>query len=472
VTSARVFFAAAAAILLAQLMLPPVIGVANNGDFSRTYGIFHLTMPVADEVRFADTRYQFDRRVNYFGQFYSSEILLVTPALLLNAILSKDGAFDVRCMVLVHGALFLAAFYLFLPLLADAARGLRWLVSGLALAIFGDVMYVAYLNSFYTDVAAYLFLLLSVVLALRVLRWNRRTDAVLLGVASLFLVTSKAQHAVLGFWIAALFGVLAFRLRPRNTRWFSAAAAMLAVTALLWLWKSTPEEYAARGCFSTIFFHLLPHSRDVDRTLADLDLDQTYRPYIGMVSFSGGSPMDDPRFVAEFRRKVTYTGLAMFLLTHPRDVYVALRVSLDEAGRQRPALGNFDPSAGLAPYAESQAFAGWSNLKRALFDRRGSRFLTCFLGLAATVAVLLVWQRRSLPAGSTAAGLILIAMACTELAVASLADAMDVPRHHLLFYAFFDLLLLTGVWLMGQAVLACPEIESVLHRRGERGRAR
>lgn len=430
-------------------MTPQVIGVANNGDFSRTYGIFHLTMPVADEVRFADTKYQFDPKVNYFGGFYSSEILLLPPALALNAVFSKDGTFDVRWLGLVHSALFLAAFYLFLPLFTAAPRGLRWLTAGLALAMFGDVMYAAYLNSFYTDVAAYLFLLLTVVLALRMLLWNRRSDAVLLCIASLFLVTSKAQHAVLGLWIAAFLWALGGR---KSVRWLRPAAAVVALTALLWLWKSTPEEYAARGCFSTIFHHLLPHSHNVDRTLADLGLDQTYRPYIGMVAFSGGSPMDDPHFVAAFRRKVTYGGLALFLVTHPRDAYVALRVSLDEAGRQRPALGNFDPSAGLAPYTESQAFSGWSNLKRSLFERRGSRFLTCFLGLSAVVALLLLRERGNLPAGSLAAGLILIAMGATELAVGSLADAMDVPRHHLLFFALFDLELLAGVWLAARRV--------------------
>jgi hypothetical protein len=221
------------------------------------------------------------------------------------------------------------------------------------------------------------------------------------------------------------------------------------MVALLWLAKSTPAEYAARGCFSTIFGHLLPHSEDFNRTLADLGLDQSYRPYIGMVSFSGGSPMGDPRFVEEFRRKINYRGLAWFLATHPRDAYVALRVSLDEAGRQRPALGNFDPSAGLAPYAESQAFDGWSNLKRVLFDRRGSRYFTCFVTLCGLVALGLFRQQRRLPDGAVAAGLILIGMACTELAVSSLADAMEVPRHHLLFYTFFDLLLLVGVWLAG-----------------------
>jgi hypothetical protein len=447
VTSSRVLFAAAVVTLFVQLMLPPVVGVANNGDFSRTYGIFHLTMPVADEVRFADTRYQFDPRVNYFGGIYSSEILLVPPALAMNAIFSKDGDFDVRFLGLIHGALFLCAFYLLLTLLADLSRGANWLVGGLALVVFGDVMYVAYLNSFYTDVAAYLFLLLTVVLAARVLRWNRRADIILLGVASLLLVTSKAQHSALGFWLAGLFGVLGYRMRIKNARWF---AAILVATAVLWLVKSTPDEYAARGCFSTIFYHVLPHAKDTERSLADLGLDQTYRPYIGMAAFSGGSPMSDRDFVEGFRRRVTYRSLAMFFLTHPRDAYVCLRLSLDEAGRQRPAMGNFDRSAGLPPYAESRAFAVWSNLKRALFYGRGSRFFTCFLGTCAVVATLLIWQRRSIPTGGLAAGLFLIGMASTELAVSSLAEGADGPRHHLVFYALFDILLLTGIWLVGR----------------------
>jgi hypothetical protein len=440
VSSTHAFCAAAAAVLFWQLMAPPVIGVANNGDFSRTYGIFHLTMPVADEFRYSDTHYQFDPRVNYFGGFYSSEVLLVLPALALNAIFSKDGRFDVRFLGLIHGALFLAAFYLFLPLLSSSPRWLRWLTGAVALLFFGDVMYVAYLNSFYTDVAALLFLLLSVVLALRVLRWRRRLDTVLFVVASLLLVTSKAQHSALGFWLAGFLCVLG----GRKLRWLAAAIVALAV---LWLWKGTPQEYAARGCFSTIFAHVLPYSKNVDRTLADLGLDRSYRPYIGMVSFSGGSPMGDPAFVTAFHRRVTLASLAIFLLTHPRDSYIALRASLDEAGRQRPALGNFDPSAGLPAFAEDRAFAAWSNLKRSLFERRGSRFFNCFLACAAAVALLSIRRRRHLPAGATCAGLILIGMAATELAVASLADAMDIPRHHLLFYALFDMLLMAALWL-------------------------
>jgi hypothetical protein len=63
---------------------------------------------------------------------------------------------------------------------------------------------------------------------------------------------------------------------------------------------------------------------------------------------------------------------------------------------------------------------------------------------------MLICQRHKIPAGGMAAGLILIGMTCTELAVASFADAMEAARHHLLFYALFDMLLLTGICLVGR----------------------
>jgi len=45
------------------------------------------------------------------------------------------------------------------------------------------------------------------------------------------------------------------------------------------------------------------------------------------------------------------------------------------------------------------------------------------------VIALLVLQRRSLPRGIVAGGIVLAGMAMTEMLIAALADAVDVPRH-------------------------------------------
>jgi protein-S-isoprenylcysteine O-methyltransferase Ste14 len=153
----RAVLAAAALILIWQLILPPVVGVANNGDFIKLLGRYGLG--TTDVFQHANTRYTFNDSYRWESGYQSSELLVIVPALAINRVLSKDGSFDIRIMGVLHGGLFLLALFLFVPLL-DGTR--RWAAAGvcvLALALFGDFLYVGYLNTFYVDVPAYLFLL-------------------------------------------------------------------------------------------------------------------------------------------------------------------------------------------------------------------------------------------------------------------------------------------------------------------------
>jgi len=440
-----IIIVSAVGVICCQLMLPPVVGLANNGDFGKVLGSFGLGAPREHEHIFADTKYNFDPRYFYKAGFSSSEFILVVPALALGAMLSRDGRFDLRYMGFIHSGLFLLAIVLFVPLLADLGRWEQYALGLAVVFVFGDVAYVSYLNSFYMDVAAYLFLLLATVLYLRALHWARRVDWILLLVACLLLVTSKPQHAVLGFPIAMLF--LAQKVRNRTTQVFYAAAALGIIgTAVVCLRHAAPSDYHARGCFTVLFYQLLPNARDADRTLADAGLDSSWRKYIGKHAYMD-RVLEDPEF-AKFSQRVSYFRLAWFFLTHPKDAYVALDKSLSDAGRQRPELGNFDSHSGLAPRAESQTFALWSTWKRNLFFQRGTRYLLCFGLLLGVVAASLAAECRTLPRGAVPGGIALILMAAIELAVSSLGDAIDIQRHHLLFYELCDLLLLTALYLL------------------------
>src|SRR5260370_30485241 len=103
----RVFVGAAAAILCYQLILPPVVGLCENGDFVKVIGRFDLYGKVYRPSEFIDTVYEFHPERHWVGEFYSSEILLTLPALVLNSLTSKDGTFDLRLMGILQGALFL-----------------------------------------------------------------------------------------------------------------------------------------------------------------------------------------------------------------------------------------------------------------------------------------------------------------------------------------------------------------------------
>lgn len=455
-----------------QLMLPPVVGLANNGDFGKILGNFGLGALEEHEFVFADTKYDFHSRYFYKAGFSSSEMLLVVPSLALSAILSRNGRFDLRYVGLIHGVLFLIAIVLFVPLLAELEPWARYGLGFAVLFVFGDVAYASYLNSFYMDVAAYLSLLLAAALYLRVLRWRRRRDWILLVISCLLLVTSKPQHAALGFPIALLFLAQKEETGTKRAVW-AAVGLALAGTSVICLRYAAPPWYKATGCFTVLFYQVLPNARDADRTLDDLGLDSSYRKYIGKHAYMD-RVLDDPELAKAITQRVSYSRLAGFFVSHPRDAYVALKKSLSEAGRQRPALGNYDSHSGMAPWAESQAFALFSSWKRHLFFGRGTRYLLCLGLLIFAVAALLAAERRTLPLGIVPGGMALIVMTIVELAVSSFGDAIDIPRHHLLFYELSDLLLLAALYLAvraGPMLMrppdeVAPQVSSVRWRSG------
>lgn len=431
---ARALLVSAAAVFLAyQLFLPPVVALADNGDFGKIIGRFGLVARVHRVYEFADTTFDFHPERRWKSRFTSSEIPLARSAVFLNSLLSKDGTFDVRMIGAVHASIFLLALWLAVPMLNAP-------VAFAALLFFCDAMYASGLNSFYMDEAAYLFLLLASIFFVRALQSRAVRDTAAFLICALAVTASKPQHALLGLVFAALTPVL---LRPRSA---AIAAALLAAASLLMLSKGAPRDYAVNSVYDVVFVRLLPHSRDLPETLRALHLDASYLPLMGKNAYWGDSRMDDARFNREFQRRVNFPKLAAFYVTHPRDAWAALLASLDEAVRPMEC-GTFDAAAGYPPMTESRAFSTWSSFKRRFFLGHGARLLAAFGAVAAIFLTLLVRARGALPRGSLPGGAALVAMAVIELLIASLGDAMDVARHHTIFFALFDLIALCALAL-------------------------
>lgn len=446
ITSRHVFAFAVTAILFYQLILPPVVGLADNGDFVKVIARFNLYARVHNTYQYIDVIYHFLPEKHWMSPYFSLEIPLVYPALWLNSLVSKTGDFDLRCIGVVHAALFLLSFWLFAPLLADSRRWLRWTMYAVVLLVFCDMMYVSTLNSFYMDEPAFVFLLLTAVFYLRVLKGGRKADAIALLVCPFLMVSAKAQHALLGMCIAGLFFAAAGSLHPLSPGVWRVASASLVVASLLMLWKAQPPDYTADAVYNITFEEILPHSHNLARAMADLGLDDSYRSRINMKAFLPGSGMEDPVFRKRFIETLSFGKLAVFYAKHPAVTYKTVRDGLSKAGAQH-AFGNFDTSTGYPPFTESQAFSLWSGVKRHFFNERGSRFLFAFLALVAVLGTLSWRQRSQLPRGSLPAIVCLIAGAFTEMGLATLCDSMDLPRHCFVFFALFDMIVLACVYL-------------------------
>src|ERR1700761_6784962 len=94
--SRKGFLLLAAAILSYQLFVPPVVALANNGDFVKILGSFDLYPRINQVYLFADTTYEFHPDRHWVSGFYSTETPIVQVAIWLNSLLSKDGNFDIR----------------------------------------------------------------------------------------------------------------------------------------------------------------------------------------------------------------------------------------------------------------------------------------------------------------------------------------------------------------------------------------
>ncbi|MEI9812661.1 MAG: hypothetical protein WDO18_08290, partial [Acidobacteriota bacterium] len=438
----RLFFLIFALIVCSQVFLPPAVGSANNADFGKIAGAFDLAVPQeGNEIgRFAYLHYVADPRFHLDSGFRSSESLLFRAALGLNRIFGQPSAFDLRFLGVVHAAIFLGTFWLFLPALETTPRRIAIPILVLLTFLFSDVMYVAYFNSIFMDTAGLLFGLATIVFGLRAFLWNRPVDRWLLVLAAILMVTSKAQHYPLGIIVAAF-------LLWKADRLFGPIAAALILIASAFSSHSAPANYAAAGCYTVIFSQLLPDSTDVSGDLYALGLDPTARPLIGTHAYSNDSGLRDPKFARRFERQVSYGKLGWFLLQRPRQALDLITTRLSEAGRQRPARGNFDPSAGFPPFAESKSFALASQWKATVFEGRGARYLSYALALIAAALALAATSRTALAPIAA-----LCATYLTALAVAALADNLDAERHFLLFDALGDTLLITTVYLAASTV--------------------
>jgi len=421
-----------AAILIAQAFVPPPIGMANNGDFSKVAAMFSLTAPTEDEFSYLIRTWHFDRAARKDLEFVSSEQGLAWIAVRLDRIFRHDGRFDIRMMGAVHAALYLLAFYLLLPLLPRRAAIVTAL---LLIVIFAGAMCVEWMNTFYMDAATLVFLMLAAVFYLRAVAWGRRGDQIAFVACAILMAGSKAQHAVLAVPLAAL---ILCEPRWRKRIFFTRRAAALVILAAGVAWWFTPAEYRVGPTYNMIFTDILPRSQTVDRDLQELGLDSSYRPLIGTFNYEPRSPMRNPEYAKEFGARTSHTRILQFFLHHPGRGVLTVIHGLNSAARQRAAIGDYERATGREPYTQARAFSPWSSLKETFFNGNGTMYLIYIVAVCA-IALAAIWKTPY-----RAGAICLVAMIALAGLVTTLGDALEPIRHAFLLNALIDMMLAAG----------------------------
>ena len=347
----------------------------------------------------------------------------------------KEGAaFDIRWLGAVHGILLLSALYVLLRCLRALPPWRAMLVAAAAIGIFTDVGYVAYFNTFFTDTAALLGLLLATALAVHIaVTGFHFGNATLFFLAALLFIGSKPQHAIWGFLFAA-FLVLAGGKR-------GLAAAIVLMGASVVTVRLAPPDYSFPPLFTLTFSKLARSGPAPQEVLLELGLRKEDAAFVGMHAFMPEVPAYDSEWRREFTRKINYGVILKWYLRHPLRALAVLNDTLKlEAFQMRPEnLSNFQQQDGHPPGARTNRFAFWSNFRRALYLKWPYHMLVWYLlVIGGSIRYIVLRQDRTrVLLGSIALGIAILGIG--EFSVAALADAAETYRHLFLFHVCTDI---------------------------------
>jgi hypothetical protein len=388
-----------AAVVAWQLMVPPVIGIADNGDFPRVMSRFDIGY-LSDKYEeryfayFLD-KYRIDKRDHWESKFISSQTPLVAAAMQINRLISKSGFFDIRAVGMVHLVLELAAAWLLLAYAPVHGRFARGFLIGIAVLMLTDAGFVSYFNSFYNEPGTFVFLLLTLGTIFLVLQRPSPGALLLFCVAGLCFITSKPQNVGLGV-ILAIYAIRLITLRTGKVwSWACAGAALCLFSGSVVFYALKSAEIITKpSYYISVFYQILRFSPDPRRDLTELDLDPGLAKYTGTIPFPLESPKNDPGFQRAFFDRMSFGKVIGFHLRHPVRFLGAMERSAQYAPLLRPALGNYEISAGHRPFTTSQSFDLWSRVYKAYAPGSLLGF-SCFFAVNLAGIILLYWKKRA-----------------------------------------------------------------------------
>jgi len=448
--------------LISQVLVRPAVGISNNGgDFPKMAGAFGLAPEFgawAAHKQYGEFVYRYLRadRFDYnrdfrTAEFVSSEYFLIKLARGLQRLFQPGPRFDIRWLGGVGGVFFLLAIAIWIYALPPGP----WRLFGglFVILVWTDVAYVQYLNSFFMDTPAMIFLVLSVAAGLHVVRHpDSRPFALLMVAAALLFAVSKSQHALPAFLFIPLFAAYAFWTRDRVVRaaWI-AGSIVLAVGAMFVLSRNT-DEYRRIPVYTVVFSRLAPSAPDPLRALQELGLGKAELPLLHTYAYEPRAPVGNPVWGQYFHERCNYSTLLRYYLRHPSVPARFIYEDLSGAAVHIRPWANLSPEDGFPLDSQATHFTSWSDFRSFLFKHAPWHIIA----LALVTLAGALWLLFGSPADRAFAVLVLLvqAVAAVECATSSLADDAETARHLFMFHVATEISILLLPLLVAKWIAA------------------
>jgi hypothetical protein len=434
----------AAALTGWQLFVPPIIGLADQGDFQKLLGpLGYAPVPKGPEHKYWFLTREFVRDPSYrqpdFEQI-TSEFILAAPPIALHSLLRDENRFDLTLIGLTHMLVFLLA----LARLLYVTRTLTaWpVIQALMLLVLTDTGYVAYWNSLYAEPASFIWFLflLSEIIVFCTSEQVTRASVWRFSIFAVLLIAAKTQNAPLSIPLGLYLLGITMR-ESRRIRYASLAGAAAMLIAGVVMYRSLQPAPRVISLYDVVFYAILPDSPDPKADLAALGLSPDYVRYSGTLPWSEGTGVADGALVKALQEKVTPFSLAAFYAVRPARMLRYVEERLPAYLSLRPEFcGNYEASAGKAPGARSEAITLWSSLHERILPWAGLPIIAA-LPLSTVAGLVFILRNRRSQATMMrwiASGTCLAACCFLAFFVAAFGDSYDNTKHQFLFNLLLD----------------------------------
>jgi hypothetical protein len=429
-----------AGVLVFQLFVPPILGLADNGDFQREIGVFGYgpapQVPPLTWAYVAPTYTLQQERVVRRPEYeqLTSDYLFVAFAVAISRFFPGDGTLPIILVGLIHAGGLIAALARLL-FFTRHFRGKLVLWIGTALVL-TDAGYAAYANSFFAEAASGIFGVWFIAEAVRAC--DRKRVGLAFIVSAVLLLCGKAQNAPLAVPMA----IYAVLVDQQFAVWPKIATAATIVMAAVITLSSVGVRPKLDTSYNMLFSAILPESRDPRGDLRALRMDPELVRFKGTLAWSPNSGL----YAEEVRKAMHATGpvqIAMFYVTRPKRLWRHITTLFPIATQIRPeSCGNFEVSAGRPPGARATSFSFWTIVHERWLGRITKFLLFGLTGMMIACVAVSKFSKKWRFAPVMA---LLPALSLIAFLTAAFGDASEPIKHQYLFNLMLDACLVSAL---------------------------
>ncbi|MBL0388219.1 hypothetical protein JJB07_16520 [Tumebacillus sp. ITR2] len=446
-------------VLIGQLLLTPVVGLANNGDFERIMVWAGLKVPngVTGDAQY----FGFFNRVYEIGDIHlsgyvSSTILFLKVAVWINKAFHSAHEFDIRFLGALHILTLLAGAFLVISGVRRRNAGLAWLTAVLVAWVSTDKGFSLYFNSMFSEATTFLLLLALIGFALHLTVESQQPQKwALVGaaVASVLFVTAKVQNALLGFLIV-LWLLRLLKLHGERA-WKKAVLISTAVVLVFTAGLSFYNSFEKINIYQTVFYGVLKDSPDPAADLRELGLSEEYVVLANTDYFVPHKiDVTSPEFKAGYYDKISRGKVLKFYAKHPGRFFDKLKVCAASSFNLHYYLGNYENDGIHKKLEQSKSWTSFSYFAYNILPK--SIWFLLLFSMAFAVGTVWEWRRAVTVSGKLLAEFFLAIelMAMAQFVLPILGDGeADLAKHLFLFDLLGSVMLVTSVIWLARRIL-------------------